>query len=517
MSTSDGLPTAGTRRLITISVMSASLMISLDTTIANVALPHIQGSVSASQDEISWMLTSYIVAQAIVTPLTGWLAAQLGRKRLMVLAVTGFTIASALCGIATNIGELVTFRLLQGAMGATLVPLGQAVLLDIYPKEQHGQAMATWSMGVVLGPVIGPVLGGWLTDSLSWRWVFFINLPIGVLSVIGLSASMTGSRDAKRPQIDFMGFAMLSLAIGSLQLVLDRGQTKDWFGSLEVCIEAGATLLFGYMAAVHTVTARRSFINLSLFSDRNFVVGSLLGFFIGPVLFGVLALLPTMLEDLLGYPVTTAGLAMAPRGLGTFIAMTMMGKLLKRIDARILISGGFIMIGAAMYRMSGFSLGMDQRLIMTSGFVQGLGIGMVYVSLTTVAFATLDSRYRNDGTAMFSLIRNIGSSVGISILQVMTVRNAAIVHARLAESIGPDNPNLAYSLPDFDFNLPASVAQLNAEITRQAGMVSYIDAFWALFIMAIAVTPLLILIQPPGKAATPVPGSRGTDSSKSEA
>jgi DHA2 family multidrug resistance protein len=320
-------------------------MISLDTTIANVALPHIQGSVSASQDEITWMLTSYIVATAIVTPLTGWLVAQLGRKQLMLWAIAGFTVASGLCGVATDLYELVAFRLLQGAFGATLVPLSQATLLDINPKERHGQAMATWSMGVILGPVIGPVLGGWLTDRFSWRWVFFINLPIGALTMMGLSASLSRNRNGASPRLDFFGFSLLSLTVGSLQLLLDRGQTKDWLHSREICIEGAATLFFGYLTAVHTLTAKRPFINTALFSDRNFVVGSTLGFFIGPILFGVLALLPPMLESLLGYPVTFAGIAMAPRGFGTLLAMTLMGRLLKHIDARLFIFVGFLLTG----------------------------------------------------------------------------------------------------------------------------------------------------------------------------
>jgi len=490
------------RRLITASVMAASLMISLDTTIANVALPHIQGSVSASADEITWMLTSYIVATAIVTPLTGWLVARLGRKQLMLWAIAGFTLASGLCGIAANIDELVAFRLLQGAFGATLVPLSQATMLDINPPERHGQAMATWSMGVVLGPVIGPVLGGWLTDSFSWRWVFFINLPIGALTIMGLSASLTKSRDTEPPYLDFFGFSVLALAIGSLQLLLDRGQNKGWFSSLEICIEGATTLFFGYLTIVHTLTAKRPFINVALFSNRNFVIGSTLGFFVGPILFGVLALLPPMLESLMGYPVTFAGIAMAPRGFGTLIAMMLMGRLLRRIDARLVIFVGFVLTGWAMYRMSGFSLDMDRSLIISSGLIQGLGIGMVYVALTTISFATLDARYRNDGTAMYALIRNIGSSAGISVLQAMTVQNAATVHARLTESIRPDNPILYTAAPEFDFTLPASIARLNAEITRQAAMVSYIDAFWALFLMALAVTPLLLLMHAPRKAAS---------------
>jgi DHA2 family multidrug resistance protein len=476
---SGSYPEPAARRFITASVMAATVMNSLDSTIANVALPHIQGSVSASGEEITWVLTSYIVAAAIMTPLTGWLAGRFGRKRLMLWSIVGFTVVSGLCGVANSLGELVGFRLLQGVFGAALVPMSQAILLDINPPERHGPAMAVWGMGAILGPIIGPALGGWLTDNLSWRWVFYINLPIGLLAFAGLSAFLTETKDAARPRLDLFGFAMLALAIGSIQLMLDRGQTKDWFSSLEICIEGAMGLFFG-------------------FKDRNFLTGSIFGFFLGTVLFGVLALLPTMLETLMGYPVVLTGLVTAPRGIGTLLSMIVVGRLIKTVDARLLIFIGFAIAAYSLHIMSGFSLGMDENLVIFSGFVQGIGTGLVFVPLTTIAFATLDPKYRNEGAAMFTLTRNIGSAVGISVLQALTIRNGATVHSRLVEGIRPDNPAMVQG---FDFDLPSAVAALNAQINRQASMVSYVDAFWLLFILTLAVIPLLLLMRGPKAGA----------------
>ena len=498
-------PAAGTRRFITASVMAATVMNSLDSTIANVALPHMQGSVSASQDQITWVLTSYIVAAAIMTPLTGWLAGRFGRKRLMLYSIVGFTIASGLCGLATSLGELVGFRLLQGIFGAALVPMSQAILLDINPPERHGPAMAVWGMGAILGPIIGPALGGYLTDSYSWRWVFYINLPIGMLAFAGLWFFLSETKNAARVRLDLFGFAMLALGIASLQVMLDRGQQLDWFSSLEICIEAVAAGTFFYLFIVHTLTAKNPFIDLALFKDRNFLFGSIFGFFLGVLIFAVLALLPPMLEGLMGYPVVTTGLVTAPRGLGTMISMIAVGQLIKRVDPRILIGAGMALVAWSTYKMSGFSLGMDESLVVSTGFIQGLGTGLVFVPLSTIAFATLDSKYRNEGTAMFTLIRNIGSAIGISVLQAMTIRNGATVHSRLVEGIRPDNPNIARSMPSIDFSSVSSLARINAEITRQAGMVSYIDAFYALFITILVISPLILFMRPPRKKASDEP------------
>lgn len=495
---------ATSRRLITGSVMAATIMNSLDTTIANVALPHIQGSVSASQDQITWVLTSYIVAAAIMTPLTGWLAGRFGQRRVLMISIFGFTVASGLCGISQNLGEIVGFRLLQGVFGAALVPSSQAVLLDINPPERHGQAMSIWVMGAILGPILGPALGGWLTDNLTWRWVFFINLPVGVLAFFGVSTFLRGAGQLRSVRLDFFGFATLGLAIGCLQMMLDRGQQLDWFSSREIAIEAGMAALFFYMFLIQTFTARQPFINPRLFLDRNFLGCAIIGFVLGTVLFGVLALLPPMLENLMGYPVVTTGLVTMPRGVGTLLSTILVGRLVQKVDNRILMAVGLSLGALALVLMSHMSLQMDENTVMISGFVQGLGTGMVFVPLSTMAFATLDARYRAEGTAMFTLIRNIGSAVGISTLQVLTTRNSAIVHSRLTEGIRPDNPALANLAAPYSLTDPGGIAALNAEISRQAAMVSYVDAFWALAILSGASLLLLLLIRAPKRSAAPV-------------
>lgn len=498
-------PPATTRRFITASVMAATVMNSLDSTIANVALPHMQGSVSASYDQITWVLTSYIVAAAIMTPLTGWLAGNFGRKRLMLVSIVGFTLASGLCGLATSLGELVGFRLLQGIFGAALVPMSQAILLDINPPERHGPAMAIWGMGAILGPIIGPALGGYLTDSYSWRWVFYINLPVGVVAFAGLWFFLSETRNAQKVRLDAFGFTTLALGIAFLQLMLDRGQLEDWFSSLEIWVECVASITFFYLFVVHTLTARAPFIDLALFKDTNFVSGSVFGFFLGVLIFAVLALLPPMLEGLMGYSVVLTGLVTAPRGIGTMISMVLVGQLIKRVDARVLIGVGMVLVCWSTYRMSGFNLEMDDSLVVSTGLIQGLGTGLIFVPLSTVAFATLNPKFRNEGAAMFTLIRNVGSSIGISVLQAMTIRNAARVHSRLVEGVRPDNPVIARSWGGIDFNSMTSLAKLNAEITRQASMVSYIDAFYALFVVIIIISPLILFMRPPRRKADDEP------------
>jgi MFS transporter, DHA2 family, multidrug resistance protein len=488
-------PEPAVRRLITASVLAATLMSSIDTTIANVALPHIQGSVSASAEEISWVLTSYLVASAICTPLAGYLAGRIGRRRVIIVSVIGFTIASGLCGVANSLVEIVGFRFLQGIFGAALVPMGQATLLDLNPPEKHGSAMSVWSMAAIVGPIIGPTLGGWLTDNLTWRWVFFINLPVGIATFAGLVLFLPESKAAERKRFDLFGYASLALAIASLQVMLDRGQTKDWFDSLEICLECGAAAFFGWCFIVQTLTADQPFVPPQIFADRNFLIASVLTFLVGIVLYSVLALLPPLFETLMGYSVVLTGLVTAPRGISSMIAMMFAGPLMRRFDPRILIGTGFVFLNLSMRQMTGFSLGMSQHLVIVSGLIQGAGTGLIMVALSTVAFGTLERRYRNEGAAMFTLLRNTGSAAGIAIIQTVTVRNAAKAHARLIEGVRPDNPILTWAQPDFDFDSAKAVARLNAEIARQASMVAYVDSFSFLLILTGAVIPLVFLIR----------------------
>jgi DHA2 family multidrug resistance protein len=369
--------------------MLATFMQGVDTTITNVALPHMQGSLSASQDQIAWVVTSYIVAAAIMTPLTGWLAGRFGIKYVFLISVIGFTVASALCGAATSLTQLVIYRLLQGVCGAALVPLSQAVLFQINPPERHAQAMAVWGMGVILGPIIGPALGGYLTDYYNWRWVFYINLPFGILASIGILIFIHETRHAHREPFDFFGFAALSIAIGALQMLLDRGELKDWFGSIEIWIEATIAALGLYLFVVHTATATdRSFLNRDLLKDRNCIAGTLLMFLIGIPLYGTMTLLPLMLQNLMNYPVVTTGLVTAPRGIGTMVAMFLVARLVGRVDTRLIILSGLLATVVSMWQMTGFSLQMGMGPVITSGVLQGFGLGFVFTPLSIVTFST---------------------------------------------------------------------------------------------------------------------------------
>ena len=491
------------RGAITASIMLATFMQGVDTTIANVALPHMQGSFSAAQDQISWVVTSYIVAAAIMTPLTGWLAGRFGIKWVFFISVAGFTVASVLCGVATSLAQMVIYRLLQGICGAALVPLSQSVLLQINPPHRHAQAMSVWGMGVILGPIIGPALGGWLTDQYNWRWVFFINVPAGVLAAAGILIFIRETRHGRREGFDFFGFATLSLAIGALQMLLDRGELKDWFGSPEICVEAAISGLAIYLFIVHTATATdRSFLNRDLLKDTNCIVGTVMMFLVGIPLYGTMTLLPTMLQDLMNYPVMTTGLVTAPRGIGTMVAMFLVARLIGRVDIRLVILTGLLVTAVAMWEMTGFSLYMGMGPIIVTGVMQGFGLGFVFTPLSTVTFSTLPRQLLTQGTAIFSLMRNIGGSVGIAIVEALLAENTQVVHSRLIEHLRPDNPlaqsQLAspYSLTD-----PSGIAALNAMATRQAAMVAYIDNFKLMMIMVIAGVPLVLLLRRPRAVA----------------
>jgi MFS transporter, DHA2 family, multidrug resistance protein len=495
-------PVALNRGWITASIMLATFMQGVDTTIANVALPHMQGSMSASQDQIAWVVTSYIVAAAIMTPLTGWLAGRFGIKHVFFVSVAGFTISSALCGAATSLAELVLDRLLQGVCGAALVPLSQAVLFQINPPERHARAMAVWGMGVILGPIIGPAVGGWLTDNYSWRSVFYINVPFGVLAALGIVIFIRETRHGRREAFDWFGFGTLSLAIGALQMLLDRGQLKDWFGSSEIWIEALIAATAFYLFVIHTATAtERSFLNRDLLKDANCTVGTLIMFLIGVPLYGTMTLLPTMLQDLLNYPVVTTGLVTAPRGLGTMVAMILIARFGNRIDARLVIMIGLMVAGVAMWQMTGFSLYMGMGPIITTGVLQGFGLGFVFTPLSIITFSTLPRPMLTQGTAIFSLMRNVGGSIGISIVETLLAQNTQIVHSRLVEGLRLDNP-LAWNALKAPYSLtnPSGVAALNAEATRQAAMVAYIDVFLLMMILIVIGLPLLLLLRRPRHA-----------------
>jgi DHA2 family multidrug resistance protein len=492
------------RGLLVVSVMLATLMQALDTTIANVALPNMQGTLSATQDQIAWVLTSYIVAAAIATPATGWLASIMGRRRLLLIAIAGFTVASVLCGMATSIGAMVAFRLLQGLFGASLVPLSQSTLLDVYPREKHGAAMALWGMGVMVGPILGPPLGGWLTDSYGWHWVFLINVPIGALALFGVAASLP-SDEMHQTRFDWRGFAFLAIGIGALQLFLDRGEQQDWFGSVEIQVEAALAFLGFYLYGVHWKYGTRPFVNLGLFADRNFLASNVFIFVLGVVLFATMALLPPYLQNLMDYPVVTTGILLAPRGVGTLIAMMLVGRLLARgADARLLAGIGMLLTAFSLYQMMHFNLDVPEHLIISTGVIQGLGLGLVFVPISTVAYSTLPMAARTEAAGIFSLTRNIGSSVGISIVMTLLSRNTQVNHAELAAHITPFGDGMA-QLPAL-YAGPHGLAALNAEITRQASAIAFLNDFWLMMVMTLAAIPLLLLLRPVrSRAAPPLP------------
>jgi DHA2 family multidrug resistance protein len=492
------------RGLITLCVILASVMQALDNTIANVALPRIQGSLSSTQDQMSWVLTSYIIAAAIMTPLSGWLAGRYGRRRLFIYSVVGFTITSALCGIAQSLPEIVIARLLQGLSGAALIPMSQAVLLDINPPERHARAMALWIMAITVGPILGPVLGGWLTEHYSWRWVFFINVPVGVLAYLGIVAYMPETT-RRKGSFDFFGFAALSLGIGALQMMLDRGQLLDWFSATEIRIEALIACLGLYLFIIHTLTSREHpFVSPALFRDRNFVTGNLFIFVVGLVLFATLALLPPMLQSLLEYPVVLTGLITAPRGVGMLLTMFVVNRMAKVLDSRIIIGIGFSLTAVSLWQMSGFTLNMDYWPIVWSGFLQGIGTGLVFVPLTATTFATLPTQYRNEGTALFSLMRNIGSSIGISVVFALLTRNVQVLHAQLAEHITPYSQALQMQSPQALATVHGLLG-LNGLINHQAEMIAYTNDFRLMMFLTLCALPLIGLMRgsqrPAGKSA----------------
>jgi DHA2 family multidrug resistance protein len=502
VSEAPGVQETANRWPITISLMLATVMNSLDTTIANVALPNMQGSLSASQDQITWVLTSYIVSAAIMTPLSGWLADRVGRKTVFLVSIGGFTAASMLCGIATSLPEVVIFRLLQGVAGAALIPLSQAVLLDIYPREQHGQAMAIWGAGAILGPILGPALGGYLTENLSWRWCFYINLPIGILAFLGMWFFLPGGRSLRAKPFDFLGFGALSLGIGAVQLLLDRGPTQDWFSSTEIWVYTIISIIAAWVFVAHTLTAEHPFFDRTLARDRNFVTASVFGFAVGVLLFSTMALLPPMLQTEMNYPVLTSGLATMPRGVGSWVAMFAVGRLIGRVDTRAILLFGLTLNGYALWQMTHFDLSMSMRYVVISGLIQGFGIGFIFVPLSTVAFATVPPHLRPEGSSLYTLIRNLGSSVGISVMQAKVVSQTAVAHAHLAAELDPANPVFRSTLSAaMNPATTAGAVSLNNEVTRQAAMVAYVDVFHLMLYITLACMPLLLFMRTPKHAA----------------
>ena len=508
-STPDNSPThvlpIGQRVIVTIGVMMAVLLQVLDTTIANVALPHMQASLSATQDTINWVLTSYIVASAVALPISGWMADKVGRKRLLLISVAVFTAASVLCATATSLTEMVVFRALQGVGGAFIVPLAQATLFDINPRDKQGQAMALFGGGVMIGPILGPVLGGWLTDNYNWRWVFLVNLPVGILCWLLMARFMPKTETHQR-KFDMFGFILLGLFLIGLQLFLDRGEQNDWLSSWEIRLELGLAIAAGWMFVVHMITSKTPLFERSMFADRNFAAGLVFMAVTGVLLLAGLALLPPLLQNLYGYSVLQSGFLTAPRGVGTLISMLLAGRLVGRVDSRLLVGIGVTLMGASLWMMTGFAIDQPSRPVIVSGIVQGLGLGLIFVPLQTLAFETLAPRLRTTGAALLNLARNIGGSAGISVVGAQLVRMTQVSHADLAQNITQHtiptaNPEILQTIAPVAG--PTALAVINAEVTRQAVFIAYLDDFKLMMIVTFAVLPLLLFMKRGNKAGGP--------------
>ena len=484
------------RGMITICAIGATLLQSLDQTIANVAMPYMQGSFSASYDEITWVLTSYIVAAAILTAPVAWMAERFGRKPLYVGCIIGFTFASMLCGAAQSLTQIVGFRLMQGAFSAALVPLSQATLLDIYPPARRGFAMAVWGMGVMIGPIMGPTLGGFLTENYNWRWVFYINLPFGILATLGLMVFMPKTLGMNRLRFDWFGFAVLSLGLASLQLMLDRGQTLDWFHSSEIIVETVVAGLCIYLFLVHMVSARAPLIRPAIFRDVNFSSGLALMFAMGTLLVSSLALMTPWLQTLSEYPVQTAGMIMAPRGLGNLAAIMFAGRMSTRMDPRLLVGAGLVLICSSFWIMTGWTPDVAESEIIMTIMIQGAGMGLVFTPLQVLAFATLPPVMRTEGASLFSLVRNIGAAIGVSVTSLMLARNTQTMHEMIGSSVTPFNRALA-AIGMYDPATQKGAMLLDKVVNHQAQIVAYANDYMMLICTTLPAVLLLLLMRKP--------------------
>jgi DHA2 family multidrug resistance protein len=482
---------------LTVLVMIATLMQVLDSTIANVALPHMQAALEATRESVAWVLTSYILASAVATPLTGWLESFMGRRTLFTLCVGGFTAASALCGAAPTLTAMVAARVLQGIFGALLMPLSQAVMLDIYPAEKRNQAITIWSMGTMVGPICGPVVGGLITESFNWRWIFYVNVPIGILCTIGLWLLLPSGKGVTR-RFDLFGFVLLAIALGATQLLLDRGTQLDWFDSSEIVIESGLAIGAFWMFVVHSMTARSPLIPRQLFRDWNFVNAGWLSLIVVGVMYSSQALMAPMLQQLLNYNTEQAGMLMMPRGAGTTVAMMVGGWLSNRVDPRLIITGGLVSVIVAQLMMSNFDLVMDSQPVIVSGILQGVGIGLVAIPMMMIAFNTLPAAIRTDAAAVFGLIRNLSGSIGIAIAGALVARNVQVSHADLGAHV------TAQTMPVLDPRLveqlghtgDMAAALVDAEVNRQALMIAYLNDFRLMMWAAVVILPLVIIFRP---------------------
>jgi MFS transporter, DHA2 family, multidrug resistance protein len=494
--------------LLMAAVMGMSICQFLDLTIANVALPHMRTSLGASMESISWVLTSFIIAGVMVLPLTGWLSARIGSRNLFLGASAVFVLSSMLCGAATSLTQMVIFRAIQGMSSAFIGPLAQTTMFDINKPSKQAQAMSIWGMVVMIGPISGPFIGGFLTETLNWRWVFYVNLPIGIPALVVLWWLLPSHPRVKR-QLDIFGAVLLGIALGALQLMLDRGQDKDWFSSREIMVELLLALSLLWIFFVHTRGVGHPLFNRKMLRDPNFIMGLAFMVILGVANVALSAILPTMYQTVYGYDVMDTGLLMAPRGCGVFITMLITNRLMGKVDSRLLISVGYALAAFSLWTMTRWSLEMGSREILISSFIQGLGLGFVFVPVNLIAFATLAPEHRTDGATMMTLFRNLGSSFGISIIVSTLARNIQVSHADIAASI------TSFNVPSID--IASTTAQLgsvgqgalvilNGEVTRQAAMVAYLDNFYLMFWMMLCFAPLSWVLKKPKSPLTREPG-----------
>lgn len=464
-------------------------------TVANVSLPQMQGSLSATQDQIAWVVTLNIVATAVATPLSAWLVSRLGRRRLMLLSVTGFALASLACGLANSLEALVLFRVLQGACGAPLVPVSQAIIQDTYPRSSHGSVLAVFGMGAVIGPIMGPVLGGYLSELYSWRWVFFMILPFTVAALIGVWLFLRDSEQPSSVRLDWTGFLTLAVAVSCVQLMLDRGERADWFESMEIVAYAVFAIVGLYLFIAHSFTARQPFLTPSLFRDRNFSIGIIIVFVFGMLNFTPMTLVPPLLQNIGGYPDSIIGFILGARGSGTMLAFVSM-LYLSRFDPRKLIAIGFVLQAVAGWMMAQLDVNLSIWNVFWPMFLQGFGVGILWVPITMVTFSTLAESHLNEGTAVYHLVRNIGSSIHIAISIALVLRMTRMNYAEMAPAISPFNELLSmpWVIGPFDVDSTGGLLALRGELARQATMIGYIDSFYFFSMTALVVLPLVMLI-----------------------
>lgn len=492
---------------LVVAVVLTAILEVLDITIVSVAIPHMLGTFGATPDQITWVLTSYLVAAAVVMPLTGYLSARLGRRRLLIFSIVGFIVSSALCGLSWNLESMVAFRLLQGVCGAPLVPLSQAILLDAFPREKHGQALAIFGLGIMVAPVLGPTFGGWLTDTFVWRAVFYINVPIGLFALL-LAMGHLPRSEVKYLKTDWTGLLLLILAVGALQLVLDQGQSRDWFNSKVIQLFTAVTLFASIAFFMRGWNNSKNIVDLSLLKDRNFLAGLLAITAYGVTLFGTIALLPLLTQRLMGYPAMTAGMLFIPRAIASAIALGVTGNYLMRwIDPRILVAAGIVLSAIGTIMMAGLSLEADAWAIASPGILAGIGMGLFFVPLTAVAFGSVHPSRLDEAAGLYALMRGIGSSIGIAVVSWLFVRQGQVHWDNLISHINPFNPAVPpyLSAHGLDLQSPSALPAVALEIGRQAQMLAFIDLFWFIGIVTFAILPLVLMMKKPTREGLYIP------------